>query len=122
MAENFYPVLSNLKTRVMETIYTAYSRVVNNVNFYFVKKITIFPEYENSPEILDSFGMHTDFFRACEIAKIYDEGVINKLMNDLKLIPKSALVVPINGTKSFTHNLIKNTHSVFSRFRLAGIN
>lgn len=106
----------------METIYTAYSKVVNDVNFYFVKKYTVFPEYENSPEILDSFGMHTDFFRACDIAEIHDDRVINKLMNDLRLIPESARVVPISGRKSVTHNLIKNTHGVLSRFRLAGIN
>jgi hypothetical protein len=106
----------------METIYTAYSKVVNDVNFYFVKKFTVFPEYENSPEILESFGMHRDFFRACDIAKIHDERVINKLMSDLKLIPESALVVPISGIKSVTHSLIKNTHGVISRFRLAGIN
>lgn len=106
----------------METIYTAYSKVVNNVNFYFVKKYTIFPEYENSPQILDSFGMHTDFYRACDIANIYDECIINKLMSDLKLIPESARIVPISGIKSVTHNVIKNSHSLISRFRLAGIN
>ena len=106
----------------METIYTAYSKVVNDVHFYFIKKYTVFPEYENSPEILDSFGMHTDFYKACAIAKIQDQRVISKLMTDLKLVPVSARVVPIGGIKFVTHNLIKNSHGLMSKFRLAGIN
>ncbi len=106
----------------MENIYTAYSRVVNDVNFYFVKKYTIFSEFEGAPKVLESFGMHKDFYRACDIAKIYDEAIVNQLLDELHIIPQTAKLVPMNGVRAMTHSLIKNTHQVILKLRLAGIN
>ena len=109
----------------MEIIYTAYTREVNSQIFYFVKKFTFFPEYENAPKVLDSYGMHKDFFRACDIAKIYDEAIINNLLNQLHILPESAKVIPMQNEKSkssITHSLLKNTHQALLKLRLAGIN
>jgi hypothetical protein len=108
----------------MEIIYTAYTREVNNQIFYFVKEFTFFPEYENTPKVLNKYGMHSDFFRACDIAKIYDEAIINNLLNQLHILPESAKVIPIQNekTKSITNSLLKNTHQALLRLRLAGIN
>ncbi len=106
----------------METIHTAYTRVVNDVNFYFVKRYTVFSEYDGAPKILEDFGMHRDFYKACSIAKIYDKSVVHQLLNDLHILPETARVVPMNPVKSTTLNLIKNTYHAISKFRLAGIN
>jgi len=106
----------------MEVIYTAYSRVVNNVTVYFVKKYTAFPEYQDAPKVLDEMGMHKDFFRACDIARIYDESVINKLLDDLNILPDTGKVISMNSMKALTHTLIKNTHQAILKLRLAGIN
>ncbi len=106
----------------MENIYTAYTRTINDVNFYFVKKYTSFPEYEGMPKVLDSLGMHINFYRACDIAKIYDEEIISRLLDELHILPETAKVVPMKKVNSMTHTLIKNTQQVILKLRLAGIN
>lgn len=108
----------------MEIIYTAYTREVNGQILYFVKEYTSFPEYENAPKVLNHYGMHSDFFRACDIAKIYDEAIISNLLNQLPIPPESAKVIPMQNekAKSITHSLLKNTHLALLKLRLAGIN
>lgn len=106
----------------MENIYKAYTKEINGKTFYFVKKFSIFPEYENSPKVLDSMGMHIDFFKACNIAKIDDDMVVSKLMNELHIIPDSARVIHMHRVKAMTHSLIKNTHQAILKLRLAAIN
>ena len=106
----------------MENIYTAYTRMVNNVNFYFVKRYTVFSEYEGMPKVLNDLGMHTDFYRACYIAKIYDEAIVTQLLDELQIAPETAKVVSMNGVKAITHSLIKNTHQAILKLKLAGIN
>ncbi len=106
----------------MENVFTAYTKIVNNVTFYFVKKYNTFPEYPEVPKVLDSMGMHSDFYRACSIAKINDETVINQLFDELRLVPDNAKVIRMSGLKSITHTLLKNTHHALLKLRLAGIN
>ena len=106
----------------MESIYKAYTKEINGALHYFVKRYSTFPEYENFPEVLDTLGMHTDFYKACDIAKIYDEIIIAKLMKELHIIPESARVIHMHGVKAVTHSLIKNTHQAILKLRLASIN
>lgn len=106
----------------MESIYKAYTKEINGVIFYFIKKYTTFPEYEGFPVVLDSMGMHRDFYKACGIAKVYDEIVVTRLMNELHIIPESARIIHIHGVKAMTHSLIKNTHEAILKLRLATIN
>lgn len=108
----------------METIFSAYTKEINNQTFYFVKKFNSFPEYEDVPKVLVTYGMHTDFYHACDIAKIYDETVINILLDHLHILPASAKIIPLQKqkTKSLANSLIKNTHEVLLKLRLAGIN
>lgn len=106
----------------MKLFYTAYTKEINNVSFYFVKKYIEFPECENSPRVLESMGMHRDFYRACKIASIYDETVIEQLLSQLHIMPKNAKVIPMTGIRSMTHSLIKNTQHAILRFRIAGFN
>jgi hypothetical protein len=84
----------------MENFYTAYTKVVQDTTFYFVKKYVTFPEYKDLPGILESYGMHTDFNRACQIALIDDKEVRNYLLADLQNNPNSAKVIHMNMAKS----------------------
>ncbi|MEO9022649.1 MAG: hypothetical protein ABI237_17255 [Ginsengibacter sp.] len=106
----------------MKSIYKAYTKEIDGKVFYFVKKYTTFPEYEDFPPVLDTMGMHTDFYKACNIAKIYDEVVISRLLSELHIVPESAKVIPLHKVRAITHSLIKNTHHALSKMRIAGIN
>lgn len=105
----------------MENIYEAYMRTVDNQIYYFVKKKTRFPELAGSPVILDQYGMHSDFLKACSIAHVVDQNIISELMQSVQLLPESARVIPMRKENSFNKAVIRNTHSVLNRLRLAGI-
>ncbi|MEO6135588.1 MAG: hypothetical protein ABIP35_10575 [Ginsengibacter sp.] len=106
----------------MENIYTAYTREINNQTFYFVKKFTSFPEVNDGLQFMDSFAMHHDFFKACSIAKIANENVIENLMNQLNITTEDAKIIPLHKKSSFNHSILRNTHQAFLRLRLAGLN
>lgn len=118
---NLFKKYATLKTEVMKNIYTAYSKEINGKTFFFVKKYNVFPEYENFPQVLDSMGMHTDFYKACNIVKIDDKAVVKGLLDELH-IPDSEKTIQIHRVKGMTHTLIKNTHHAILKLRLAGIN
>jgi len=86
----------------MENFYTAYTRVVQSTTFYFVKKYMTFPEYKDTPAVLESYGMHTDFERACQIAQIKDKETRNNLLKDLQNNTNSARIIHMNMTKGRT--------------------
>ena len=104
----------------METNYTAYTRQINQETFYFVKKFVSFPEVGTEARVLDSYGMHRDFRRACAIASIYDEAIVHNLLAQLQIAPKEGRVVPIHHKAGFANNLLRNTQQAILRFRLAG--
>jgi len=54
----------------METFYKAYTKTEQNKLYYFVKRYLSFPEYKDVEDILEGYGMHTDFDKACNIAGI----------------------------------------------------
>ncbi|MGH2565898.1 MAG: hypothetical protein ACRDE8_10060 [Ginsengibacter sp.] len=85
----------------MENFYTAYTKVVQNTTFYFVKKYLTFPEYENVPGILESYGMHADFNRACEIAAISEKAIREKLFGDIQN-ENSAKIIHMNITNELS--------------------
>ncbi|MEO8720436.1 MAG: hypothetical protein ABI372_04975 [Ginsengibacter sp.] len=99
----------------MEHIFEAYTRDINGKTYYFVKKFSTFPEYVDSHILLDSMGMHTDFFTACRIAQINDEAIIHKLMAELNIIPDVVRVISMRSVKAVTYSLIKNTHQAISK-------
>lgn len=105
----------------MEYIFNAYLKEVDGKTFYFVKKISTFPEFENCPPVLESMGMHVDFFKACYIAKVYDQDIINRLMDDVHLIPDSAKIIHLKKVKALSNSLIKNTHQAILKLKLASL-
>jgi hypothetical protein len=68
----------------MKNIYTAYSKVIMGVNHYFVKKFITFPDLKNVPDVLESYGMHDDFERACSIASINDKDIKLQLFQEIQ--------------------------------------
>ena len=106
----------------MENIYNAYTKEINGKNFYFVKKFSVYPEVKDCPPVLEKMGMHTNFFKACYLANIYEEKVVNQLKNDLQIVTESARVVHLQKVKSMTHSLVKNTQHAILKLRLAYIN
>lgn len=68
----------------MENYYTSYSKVVQNKTYYFVKKFLKFPEFNNVPDVLVGYGMHTEFEKACAIAMIHDPKIKQKLLNEME--------------------------------------
>lgn len=64
----------------METLYTAYTKLLDYKTYYFVKKFMAFPELKNVSPVLESYGMHTDFNKACSIAGVTDPVIKEKLL------------------------------------------
>ncbi|CAN5161496.1 hypothetical protein BH09BAC2_BH09BAC2_13900 [soil metagenome] len=81
----------------MKYIYTAYTKVINNVTFYFVKKYLTFPQYKNVRDMLEGFGMHTTFEGACNIAKLEDENIKLQLLNQIQEPPSATKVIQMNN-------------------------
>lgn len=66
----------------MEHYYTSYTKIINNTTYYFVKKYSRFTELKNAPAILESYGMHTNFNKACNIAGIHDPAIRQQLFKE----------------------------------------
>ena len=103
----------------MEIIYKAYTREINGKTFYFVKKFSVFPEYDNYPAVLDAMGMHTNFYKACNIAHVEDDRALNKLISELPVKPETYRNVHMPKMRSITHSFLKNTQHALLKFRLA---
>ncbi len=63
----------------MEYSYAAYTKTVNNKLYFFVKKYICYSEIQNAPDILESYGMHTNFEKACSIAGVKDANLMQQL-------------------------------------------
>jgi hypothetical protein len=100
----------------METLYTTYIKVIDNTHYYFVKKYTHFPELKGVPDILESYGMHTDFDKACDIAQVNDEAVRQQLFSGIANVP-AAKVIEMDAQ----HAEEKPHHGWFSNLRSIGL-
>ena len=84
----------------MEKIYNAYEKKIDGITFYFVKEYQTFPEYKNVSPILRSYGMHTDFKKACKIAMISDKAIQQQLLDTLEIKTSQTKVIQLNRTKA----------------------
>ena len=83
----------------MENFYTSYTKTVQGKTYYFVKKFLTFPEFNNVPDVLVGYGMHTDFDKACNIAMIEDTNIKLQLLNSMAGAVEKAKVIemmPVN--------------------------
>lgn len=79
----------------MTKFYTAYAKSIDGTTFYFAKSFLIFPEYQNISPILQTYGMHTNFEQACNIAQVYDKEVRLELLNEMEKNTASSEVLPL---------------------------
>ena len=87
----------------MNTFYTAYTRLIHGTTYYFVKKFSAFPELKGVPDILETYGMHSDFNRACRIAGLKDPAIMQKLVKDIEIARTvNAKVIHMNSQSALT--------------------
>ena len=82
----------------METFYTAYTKLLDYKTYYFVKKFTSFPEFKNVSPVMESYGMHTNFDKACSIAGLTDATIKQQLLQQAEENTHRAKVVELGNT------------------------
>jgi hypothetical protein len=83
----------------MEHYYMGYTKVLDNKTYYFVKKYIVFPELKNIPPVLETYGMHTDFNKACSIALITDPVIKQRILNQIESNTQQAKVIDLNNNE-----------------------
>ena len=105
----------------MEYSYAAYTKTINGKLYFFIKKYVCYNEIENAPAILESYGMHTSFDKACHIAQVTDAQVKQRLLAEAvpaRVQTVAAPVVPILS-KNYRVEQIGNQTALVSK--LSGI-
>ena len=79
----------------MENFYDSYTKVIQDKTYYFVKRYLRFPEYNNVADILEGYGMHTDFNKACSIAGVSDPAIKKQIFENMEKNVSSAKVIEL---------------------------
>ena len=103
----------------METHYTAYVKTINGIPFYFVKTYNSFPEFQNVAPVLETYGMHTKFKKACSIAQVYDPEIQERLLTGIENNAAACKVIPLQAASTKIYNL-KRKHHYPSILKLLG--
>lgn len=96
----------------MKTFSTAYVKTINGIPFYFVKTYHSFPEYQNVPPVLESYGMHTHFKKACKIAQVTEPALQQQLLSEIENKAAACKVIPLQTAATKIYNL-KRKHTAF---------
>ncbi len=91
----------------MENFYTSYTKTVQGKTYFFVKKFLKFPEFNNVPDVLVGYGMHTDFDKACSIALIYDSTIKHQLLNNMTGAIEKAKVIEMQPVNFETKSVVR---------------
>ena len=89
----------------MENFYTAYTKQIENTTHYFVKKFMAFPEFPNVEPVLESYGMHADFNKACTIAGIQEPEIKERLLREAEATLQTAKVIDFNTINFSDQNM-----------------
>ncbi|MEP6712950.1 MAG: hypothetical protein ABJA37_11060 [Ferruginibacter sp.] len=109
----------------MEIFYKAYSKIVQDKKYYFVKKIAHFPEYKQLDDLLWGYGMHTNFNTACDIAEINSEKVRLRLYAETQEVPTEKVAItakliniytPVKHQKNFLQFLLQSLTHIQHKF------
>ncbi len=87
----------------MENFYSAYTKTINGVDFYFIKHFQNFSEFKNVPPLLVNYGMHINFYKACKIAMIEDKTIQKHLFDSIEYTLVDAKVVQMNYKKTHSY-------------------
>ena len=90
----------------METFFTAYTKFLDFKTYYFVKKFSAFPELKDVSPVLEAYGMHTSFDKACSIAGVTSNIVKEALLKQVEENLPKAKVVELIGASSFSGKTI----------------
>lgn len=105
----------------MKTFYTAYTKSINGTTFYFVKTYQTFPEFKNVSPVLETYGMHTNFRKACKIAQIEAPEIQNELLKEIEDKAAACKVIPLQTKETKIYKL-KRKHTIFPSFlKLIGL-
>lgn len=91
----------------MENIYKSYTKTVQGKTYFFVKKFLSFPEFNNVPDVLVGYGMHTDFEKACRIAMVNDTQIRLQLLNNMAYAVEKAKVIEMLPSKIDSKSAIR---------------
>lgn len=81
----------------MKYNYETYFKMIENRRYYFVKKYMQFKEFgENLADVLEGYGMHTDFGKACSIAGIREQQLQQQLFDELQNRIAEVKVIEMN--------------------------
>ena len=80
----------------MEHVYSSYTKTIQNTTYYFVKKFLVIPELKEVEPLLESYGMHTNFDKACEIACITDKSIKQSLLKEIEEKGAKTKVIDLN--------------------------
>jgi hypothetical protein len=105
----------------MKPFYTAYAKSIDGTTFYFVKSFKTFPEYKSVAPILESYGMHTNFEQACNIAQVYDKEIQQELLNKLERDTASANILPVYPSVAEIYSLKRRQITFPSLLKLFGL-
>lgn len=83
----------------MENFYKAYTKMTQNKLHYFIKRYLSFPEYEGVADVLEGYGMHTDFDKACSIAGISDDSIKKQLLDQIQAAIPQAKIIELNPSE-----------------------
>ena len=86
----------------MEHVYTSYTKTIQNTTFYFIKKFVVFPEFKGIEPLLENYGMHADFDKACEIAMIHDDSIKKTLLNEINEKGARTKVIDLNDQSFYS--------------------
>ena len=84
----------------MKNVYSAYTKIVEGVNLYFVKRFTSFPELKDVPDFLEAFGMHKEFDEACRLAGITENSIKESLIAEIENNKPETKVIQMNSNST----------------------
>lgn len=77
--------------------YETYFKTIENRKYYFVKRYIQFKEFgDNLCDVLEGYGMHTDFSKACIIAGIKDNSLQQQLFAQMEAQLSEIKVIEMN--------------------------
>ena len=80
----------------MEIVYESYQKKIETTTYYFVKKFAVFPEFKSVPPVLEGYGMHTDFEKACALATVNDIEIRKQLLHEIESGVRQAKIIDLN--------------------------
>lgn len=90
----------------MNHIYISYSKLIEGKKHYFVKKFLRLTGCENVSDILEGYGMHTDFNKACIIAGIKEHETRRRIFESMSENEPLAKLINLNNSPALRRSVM----------------